>query len=112
MSEVLHDNQALVLNVDPDNILKHDPLDLAGKWIHELKFKEHLGCMHEQTNTGDKALLNPTSSSYGVLLKAFTNDGFLSDVERLSPELATSALEGFHGLVSNIYRSKTQLSQY
>uniref|UniRef100_A0A914NZC4 Transposase n=1 Tax=Panagrolaimus davidi TaxID=227884 RepID=A0A914NZC4_9BILA len=109
MSQVLHENQALVLDVNPDNILKHDPLDLQGKRIHELHFKEHLGCRHDQSNTGgDKALLNPTSASYGVLLKAFTNDGFLTDVERLSPKLATSALEGFHGLVSNIYRPKNQ----
>uniref|UniRef100_A0A914Y8Z2 Transposase n=1 Tax=Panagrolaimus superbus TaxID=310955 RepID=A0A914Y8Z2_9BILA len=105
-SEVLHDNQAAILGVDPDNILKNDPLDMPGKLIDELSFVEHLSCKHDDENTGRKTLLHPDSLSYRVLLKAFTNDGFLNDLERLSPKLATSALEGFHGLVSNIYRSK------
>uniref|UniRef100_A0A914XUM3 Uncharacterized protein n=1 Tax=Panagrolaimus superbus TaxID=310955 RepID=A0A914XUM3_9BILA len=106
MSDVLHDSQIGVQGGDDEAILKYDPSELPGSLIHEIEFKEFLKCGHAETNMGDKALLDTTCATYWVLLKAYTNDQFLNDLKHLSPYLATSALEGFHGLVSNIYRSK------
>uniref|UniRef100_A0A914Y9Y3 Uncharacterized protein n=1 Tax=Panagrolaimus superbus TaxID=310955 RepID=A0A914Y9Y3_9BILA len=112
MSDVLTDSQLCIQGVDDEALLKYNPSELPGKLIHELEFKDHLKCNHIPTNLGEKSILSTTSPSYWVLLKAFTNDNFLNDLKRLSPYLTTSALEGFHGLVSNIYRSKNHYLTY
>uniref|UniRef100_A0A914YKB1 Transposase n=1 Tax=Panagrolaimus superbus TaxID=310955 RepID=A0A914YKB1_9BILA len=107
-SKVLHEGQARALCVDTEEAFPNDPLELPGKFVHEIEFKEYLKCGHEHpfTETATKSILCPLSKSYNVLQKAYTNDNFLNDLMHLSPELATSSLEGFHGLVSNVYRSK------
>uniref|UniRef100_A0AC34FUK8 THAP-type domain-containing protein n=1 Tax=Panagrolaimus sp. ES5 TaxID=591445 RepID=A0AC34FUK8_9BILA len=108
MSQVLHDGQAQALNIDPEEAFYNEPLDLPGKLIHESEFESCLQCGHgiPFVETATKAILCPLSKSYGILQKTFTNDNFLNDLLHLSPKLATSSLEGFHGLVSNIYRTK------
>uniref|UniRef100_A0A914YQL3 Transposase n=1 Tax=Panagrolaimus superbus TaxID=310955 RepID=A0A914YQL3_9BILA len=108
MSKVLHDSQAIALAVDSDEAFYNDPLELPGKLIHENEFEGYLRCGHEFpfTETPSKAIICPLSKSYSILQKTFTNDNFLNDLLHLSPKLATSSLEGFHGLVSNIYRTK------
>uniref|UniRef100_A0A914YR09 Uncharacterized protein n=1 Tax=Panagrolaimus superbus TaxID=310955 RepID=A0A914YR09_9BILA len=108
MSAVLHDAQAAVLGVDEEEILKNDPVDLPGKLIKELEFQKYLCCGHSNpvVQRVEKSGLDPNSKSYQVFQKTFTSDSFLNDVKNLSPDFATSALEGFQGLVTNKYRSK------
>jgi hypothetical protein len=82
---------------------------LKGTIIQNFRFEKHLRCCHDpivRQSAADHPSLDPKSKTFEVLLDALTSDAFLTDVAHVSPFLATSALEGFHGLVSRKYRSK------
>lgn len=61
---------------------------------------------HHTPDASNRIPITANSKTYEVLLKIYSGNAFFDEISKVSPEFATSWLEGYHGLVAYKYRSK------